>query len=186
MTSRGEITPLRFAESLRQSSDDFARLIQPLASEALRGKFEIVEGVTTYEVAKALDMQAGIDLWFVRDGGGIRGLANRVQRTTRNWRTFTVRKERASGNVTEYEKRVQAIKREWLYPVLTLQGYVTPDGSALISFAIAHTKDILSVIGAGGAQVQHTGAAQRGQASFYVVGWDSIVEAGYWMYEWPA
>jgi len=173
-------------KALNQSSADFARLVQPVVSQALRGQFEIVEGVTDYEVAKALDVMAGIDLWFVRDGAGIRGIANRVQRTTHNWRTFTIRKERDSGATTEYEKRRQAILREWLYPVLTLQAYVTLDGEQLLGFGVAHTRDILAVIDAGLAGVRHTGSGQQGQASFYVVGWETLQDEGYWLYEWPA
>lgn len=181
-----EASPLDWQQALSRSSDDFDRLIRPIASNLLRGRFEIVESVTASPVAKALDAQAGIDLWFVHTTSGIRGIANRVQRGEKNWRTFTVRKSRESGAVTEYEKRTRAIEREWLYPILTLQGYVTPDGERLLGFAVAKTKDILTIIRNGQAETSRTRAdCNIGLASFYVVKWDDITKAGRPLVEYP-
>lgn len=170
---------------LRQSSDDFARLIEPIAARVLVGQFEIVEGVTNVAVAQALDRQAGIDLWFVSTKGGVRGVANRVQRTTKNWRTFTVRNRRDSGVETEYAKRVRALKHEWLYPVLTLQAYVNLASDKLLGFGVARTRDIISFIASGRCRERRTGAGQVGQASFYVVEWDALKTDGYTVYEYP-
>lgn len=177
-------TPLDFADALQQSREDFERHIRPLAERVLRGKIEVVEGAVAYASSEPLDAYAGVDLWIVRDGHGVRGIGNRVQRGPRNWRTFTVRKSRSTGTETEYAKRSRAIANEWLYPVLTLQGYVTPDGAHLLGFAIARTREIIATIAAGVYEVQHTGSRQRGQAEFFVVKWDALRARGHRVYEW--
>lgn len=181
-----DIAPPDWKQALNRSASDFDRLIRPIASSMLNGHFEIVESVTATPMAKALDTQAGIDLWFVHTTSGIRGIANRVQRGTRNWRTFTIRKERETGAKTEYEKRVKAIEHEWLYPILTLQGYVTPNGESLLGFAVARTRDILSAIADGMAETQKTReACNIGLATFYVVHWDDLRRAGRPIIEYP-
>lgn len=162
---------------------DFERHIRPLAERVLRGRIESVEGAVSFAAASPLDAYAGVDLWVVRDGAGVRGIGNRIQRTDRYWRTFTIRQSRESGAETEFAKRQRSIANEWLYPVLTLQGYVTEDGSRLLGFAIARTRDILATIESGGSQVQATGSLQRGQATFYVVRWDVMRACGHRVYE---
>lgn len=185
--SATEVRPLNWRQALKRSSSDFDRLIRPIASDLLRGHFEIVESVTASPMTKALDAQAGIDLWFVHTTHGIRGVANRVQRSEKNWRTFTIRKARDSGATTEYEKRRLAIDREWLYPILTLQGYVSPDGSSALGFAVARTRDILAMIDAERCETKRTRPdINDGLASFYVVKWDDITSAGHRIVEWTS
>jgi hypothetical protein len=151
-------------------------LVEPELVAATGEHFVAVEGVSVDEMARLLDTLAGIDFWNVRFGVGIRGLATRIQ-WGRSWRTFTIRNQRISGARTEYEKRKQAIEKGWLYPELTLQAYV--DNGKLLSYALAKTTDIIKMIDMGKAKIKHTGPAQYGQASFYVVKWDDMKKMGY-------
>lgn len=166
----------RIANDLNQSSKTFIDLVEPELVATGGGHFVAVEGVSVDEMAKLLDTLAGIDFWNIHAGVGIRGLATRIQRG-RSWRTFTIRNQRISGARTEYEKRKHAIENGMLYPELTLQAYV--DNGKLLSYALAKTTDIMKMIDTGKAQIKHTGPAQYGQASFFVVKWDDMKKAGY-------
>lgn len=171
-------------EAIRKSADDFNRLVKPIASIYLRSTFKTIEGVTDDEVTMALDRLSGIDAWCFHKHG-IRGVGSRMQRTHKYFRTFTIRKSIASGNETEYDKRKRAIEKGWLYPVLTVHSYATIDGSRLRGFAFAKTKDIIEAIdkGLGNPDVGRTGAGLCGQATFEIIPWDTMKDAGYWIYE---
>lgn len=127
---------------------------------------------------------SGIDIWLVHTTGGIRGIANRVQWGDTNWRTFTVRQATAKGGATEYEKRRRSIDKEWLYPILTCQAYITEDRQTLLGFAVAKTRDILDQIDPEHDVPKRTYKYGR-PASFYVVKWDDITKAGRPLVEYP-
>jgi hypothetical protein len=175
--------PLTPAESLQQSCDDFDKLIRPVAEVKLDGRFDLVENMAD-EMKRALDIEAGVDLWLVQNAGGIRGVASRVQRG-KNWRTFTIRKERRTGVETEYAKRREALENELLYPALTLHGYVTSDGVALLGFGVAQTRDLIAMI----EQHQYDDVKMTredrndGIATFYVISWDNVRDGGYYFIE---
>lgn len=110
------------------------------------GEMQVVEAVTAGGMAKDLDALAGIDAWHIcRDGGGIRGIASRVQSGNKAWNTFTIRYSRVSGAETEFTKRTRALvdtDRGWLYPHLTAQAYVNESRDELLSCAVVRTRDL--------------------------------------------
>jgi len=161
-----------FKTSLKKSSLAFEKHFKKAVLQIFHGDFEIVEGVTKYKMAKTLDQLAGIDLWFFNTNKAIRGVANRIQFGKKCWATFTIRRSRESGAKTEYEKRKYTIEHDWLYPILTLQGYI--DESKVLGFAIAKTEDIIWMIDHGFYKVRHTGEGQIGQADFFVVSWSEM------------
>ena len=135
-----------------------------------------VEGQAN-EVCRVLDMQCGIDyLLYSKCSGQVYGLASRVQ-YGRNYRTFTVRKERESGAKTEYKKRIDASTYGGLSPQYTMQAYVK-DGE-INGLAVVKTEDLLNFIEKGFADEGRTGANKDGQATFYICDWDKLREAGY-------
>ena len=69
-----------FETSLKRSSAVFEKLFKDKLESILGGRIEIVEGVTTYDMASRLDMLAGIDLWHY-DEHGIYGIASRISAT---------------------------------------------------------------------------------------------------------
>jgi len=163
-----------FKVSLKKSSLAFEKHFKKAVLEVFKGEIEIVEGITKDKMALTLDRLAGIDLWYFNTKMGVRGVANRIQFGGKCWATFTVRKSRASGAKTECEKRKYAMENGWLYPILTLQGYL--DGDRVLGFAIAKTEDIMWMIDKGHSKVRKTGKAQVGQAEFYVVTWANMQE----------
>jgi len=156
---------------LKKSSVVFNEHFKDAITKTFKGDFEVVEGVTKYKMAETLDQLAGIDLWYFNTTRGVRGVANRIQFGDKNWQTFTIRKSRESGAKTEYEKRRYAIDNDWLYPVLTVQGYYDDKKKKSLGFAVAKTEDILWMIDNDFAYIQKTGRDQIGQAEFYVVKW---------------
>ena len=102
-----------------------------------------------------------------------------TERFSRPFNTFTVRKARASGAKTEYEKRQDAIKHGGVYPYLTMQGYVDKQTGGLMSLAITKTTDLMEFVESGYATERHTGREQIGQAAFYVAAWDKMQQTGY-------
>jgi len=168
---------LDFSSALKRSSQQFNSVLREDLQGIMKCKFEVVEGVTVDDIAKQLDMLSGIDAWSIAPVG-MRGVALRIQTGQKNWHTFTIRKSRQSGAKTEFEKRKYAIENGYLYPFYTVQAYVTNDNK-LLAYAVARTQDIISAIEKGVCYVNKTGAAQIGQAEFYVVDWHKFKDAGY-------
>jgi hypothetical protein len=170
-----------FPAALKKSSMAFNNCFKDAVLQVLGGDFEVVEGVTKYKMAKTLDTLAGIDLWHFNTKYGVRGVANRIQ-YDRNYQTFTIRKSRESGVKTEYQKRKYAIERDYLYPVLTFQGYLNRGTGKVLDWAIVRTKDIITMIDKGQCEENQTGQEQKGHAQFYIVRWQDIKKAGYPIY----
>lgn len=158
---------------------------KPVISELLHGgELLAVEG-SDDAVCKMLDLTCGTDYFQVYgDKGLVWGIASRMQeidteRFPKPFNTFTVRKARASGAKTEYEKRQDAIKCGGVFPYLTMQGYVDKQTKGLMSLGIAKTTDLMEFVERGYASERHTGRDQIGQATFYVAAWDKMRQTGY-------
>lgn len=132
---------------LTKSSQLFLAHVWPaIKAKCGGGQIKPVEILQDNEIARELDVLCGIDVWQTVDGEGARGIASRVQPTSRNWGTFTVRRRRFSGAKTEYEKRLEAIKSggRFIYPFLTCQAYV--DGDSLLGVGLAKTVNLYETI----------------------------------------
>lgn len=155
---------------MRKSSVIVNDKIKPIiASFWPNWKLIPVEGENN-EICKLLDMSCGVDyLLYSQDLSLVYGIASRVQYGV-NYRTFTVRKERDGGAVTEYEKRISAIYSNAFYPKFTMQAYIIGDNVA--GLAIVQTKALMKFITDGWAEVKHTNSDKIGQAEFYACKWD--------------
>lgn len=182
-----------FLDDMRKAMA-YVETARPVIQKLLNGgELMAVEG-SDNDICLMLDTTCGTDYFQVyRKQGLVWGIASRMQevdtaRFKRPFNSFTVRKARASGVKTEYEKRRLAIKRGGLYPYLTMQGYVDMRTGALMSLGIARTTDIMDYVERGCANddIKHTGFIQRGQAEFYVVYWRKFAEAGYDVKIWEA
>lgn len=157
----------------------YVQKARPYIENMLGGKLKAVEGDEN-EICQLLDQTCGTDyLQVYTDKGIVWGVAARTQeidtaRFQRPYNTFTVRKARASGVKTEYEKRRDAINNGGIYPYITVQCYFDKQTQELMSLGIARTVDIMDYVDSGLADVMHTGAAQNGQAEFYVVRWEKF------------
>lgn len=128
-------------------------------------------------VSRILDTACGIDyLLCSPTAPNVYGVASRVQ-YGKNYRTFTVRKERDTGIETEYGKRTKSITNGSISPYYTMQAYVK-DGQ-IIGLAIVKTNDLMEYIERGFADEAKTREDKTGQAKFFVCGWDDMRKAGY-------
>ena len=136
------------------------------------------------EVCSKLDMSCGIDYLMYSDKMDlVYGVASRIQYGA-NYRTFTVRKSRESGALTEYHKRSQAIFLGGLYPKYSMQAYVIDDGVA--GLAMTKTADLIDFIAKDFAEERQTLSDKIGQAAFYVCEWDKMKACGYTVREYSA
>lgn len=140
------------ARDLSDSAYDFLRVVWPAIKPFMQhGELKPVEAIASEELKGDLDKLAGIDAWhIVYERRLMRGIASRVQwisLESEPWRSFTIRMERPNGVKTEFEKRCEAIDRMdegWLFPHLTVQGYVAKPrrSGQLLAAAIVRTKDL--------------------------------------------
>lgn len=165
------------ARDMSWSATLFIEQVWPLIVKQLGGgELLQMEGRPDTQLARMLDMKAGIDGWHI-SGEGMRGIASRVQETTRPWNTFTVRMSRTSGATTEFEKRCLALKqvgRGWIYPSITVQAYAATKDGPVLTCGIAQTCDIIEFIERGLHKMNKTT-----NASFAVCHWDKMKNNGY-------
>lgn len=102
-----------YRTSLSRSAAAFQAVVWPQISQhALVGGGELkpVEAKSMDSFKDELDLLAGIDAWqILRDRAAIRGPASRVQWNS-DFKYFAVRLSRASGQKTEFAKRLDAIR----------------------------------------------------------------------------
>lgn len=168
---------------LSDSAFDFQRVVWPRAKKLCRsGRIIPVENVVDREFELTLDQMAGIDAWQIVDKlGRMRGIASRIQWGPRAYDTFTVRRSRFNGSITEFQKRIEALEDTqagWLLPSLTIQAYVSERRTGeLLSVAVCATRDLYEYIRDGLEGWDYT-TNQTSNASFYVVKWDELERDG--------
>ena len=114
-------------KDLDDSAYDFTRVVWPAISKWFKkGKLIRVEDNPENDFLQVLDAYSGIDYWNISyQDEVIQTIASRVQWGKR-YDSFTIRYERKSGAITEYEKRIKAITTNTcLYPNFTVQAYIT-------------------------------------------------------------
>lgn len=74
-------------------------------------------------ICKWLDQYSGIDL-IGKKNDNLMTIACRIQ-WDKNYKTFTIRYKRISGIKTEYEKRIEAIEKGYLYPGWMMHVYMS-------------------------------------------------------------
>jgi len=132
-------------------------------------------------VNKLLD-RAGIDALLTCRTGGLQGVALRIQKNC-NYRSFTIRKERASGAITEYEKYLRALQNGHIAPTFTVQAYVDTKNDIVLSGGVARTADIYDYLEKHPEEIEmkKTASYNIGLAKFLPVFFDKFKEKGYWI-----
>lgn len=166
---------MAWRNDLEKSMDVFDRLILPVFPKLVRGEYIRVEG-TDEEIAQMLDKHIGIDAMVDRDGI-VFGLGSRIQINSGVWNTFTIRCDRESGNLTEFEKLKCAIENDAMRPHLTMQAYVEND--RLQTVAVARTKDIIEYIETHPKECPVRKSFDGRWAKFITVYWSRMRRAGY-------
>lgn len=156
-------------QEINRSQLTFITLVWPRFRDVLgKGQVIPVETVTDSQMAKTLDVAAGVDMWWVIDSH-VYPIASRVQYGSTAWRTFTVRSSRPSGLPTEYQKRRASIHSGSLYPRLTVHAYV--DGTDLLAAAAVDTAHLIERC----SELEHQVRCNPADgAQFIWVGWDQI------------
>lgn len=177
-------------KKLRQSAADFSRAVWPIVRNWMGGgKLEPVEAVCAADFASSLDVLAGIDAWqTVQPGGGVRGIASRIQYLQTPYATFTVRYRRKSGAETEFEKRLRAIEDPaacWLFPKFTVQAYLDQRGGSPLYVCQADTRNLFTYIKTNRDEVEERTNPQDG-TEFLVVWVPRMLDAGYAVNEYRA
>jgi len=160
-------------QRLEESNKAFLEVVWPIIKEVCgAGQIKPVEVIEDNDLAHDMDVKCGIDIWQTVEGEGCRGIASRVQ-WNKNFKTFTIRKEKTNGMKTEYEKRKKAIESgSYIYPYLTCQAYIKKEGFVLMGGAIARTTDIFRAIERNYFQIRKTI-----DASFYAVAFKNVEHA---------
>lgn len=131
--------------NISTSSQTFRDVVFPATMQRSAPSLAIVslESMADSWLATLLDTSAGIDS-LIGYHDQVFTLATRVQ-WTGVYDTFTVRSKLPSGNRTELDKRRTSIYSNSLYPVYTMQAYVTPDKRHLIQAALVDTRHLINM-----------------------------------------
>lgn len=136
------------------------------------GRVVSMEASQDKELRTLFDVASGVDAWQIVDGGGMYGVASRVQPSGHDWSTFTVRLSRKSGARTEWAKLREAVysKDGRLYPQWFVQAYMSKDNARLIACAAVKTAELVSHIDWFCQDGRDT--RETYNAKFWMVGWD--------------
>ena len=168
-------------ENIRQSAKDFKNIVWPEFKDHLGGgKLIPVETVSDSWFCDLLDWQAGIDAWQVVDGGGIRGIASRVQWGSKLWNSWTVRtaKHKFGRRVearTEFQ-RFTDIDFTLLKPAYIIQAYLDKKGGRLLSAACVDMQTMSRMLVGGEHGKEKLNGAR--DAYFVPVFWDCARKYG--------
>ena len=129
---------------LNESASDFVHIVWPAVSSLCGGgTLYPVEAARHLGIIVALDNCSGIDAFQMLPSGTVlRGVASRIQ-YGRYYPTFTLRYKRSNGAVTEFEKRLYAIRhvaQGCIYPHLTIHAYMSRPKGKLLAVAVTETR----------------------------------------------
>jgi hypothetical protein len=171
-------------DDLEDSSIDFRQKVAPVLEKWANSRSVSVEAVTDSDMADELDQTAGVDSWSIKHDEIVRGVASRVQYVSRlpfdtPPDTFTVRKERQSGTQTEFEKRLNAIRKGGLFPHWTTQAYLDKPRGELLSLGRVRTQDLIEHINSGSEDNNDYNVIRPPrEASFFAVPWWRLEDIG--------
>lgn len=131
---------------LNESASDFVHIVWPkVAPLCGGGTLYPVEAARHLSWIVALDNCSGIDAFqLLPSENMLRGIASRIQ-YGRSYPTFTLRYKRANGAVTEFEKRLYAIRHAsqgYIYPHLTIHAYMSRPKGQLLAVAVTKTSSL--------------------------------------------
>ena len=129
-----------FKDDYKKVKSFYDNLLPLLQKKLNADKIISFEDMNDNSVSKLFDINAGIDAVSI-SSKGLRGIALRIQYDI-EYNTFTIRYERSSGAKTELSKRIEAIKKGYIYPYLTCQCYYNEKNIKLLSGAICRTSDL--------------------------------------------
>lgn len=151
------------------------------------GKFEVfpkLDGLPAYRYLDQIAGYDGLQIWR----SVMRGFALRVQ-WERNYRTFTIREDRPSKAITEYDKRMMAVEHSddgYMFPHWTIQAYMDLPGGSIFSIGLAKTRELYPWI----KQIELNGhkfyrnRPHNAEETFFSVSWDMYRMSNLFFYEY--
>ena len=152
---------------LSDSIEAFNKIKDTVLPQLISGRIYSIES-TDNELLILFDQYSGID-WIRQDDTGLQGVATRCQ-FGHPFNTFTIRKQRSTGTLTEYEKRKQQISKGYIYPYFTLQAYFdNRKEKNLLSIAIMKTIDLY-----GELEINPHAKMRNSDNEFIYLPWENI------------
>ncbi|MCP4677294.1 MAG: hypothetical protein GY854_17630 [Deltaproteobacteria bacterium] len=182
------------AHDLSRSAGVFIDVVWPEISPLIGGgDYRSVESEKANDLEHSLDTAAGIDGFQHLPGGDMRSIASRVSYTDKPFDTFTIRYRRLNNKKTEWSKRQKAEAPDdvgCLTPMLTIQAYVSQDGTELLSARIISTADLIEYtekwLQANRADRLLVRTNSDDGTKFLVVPWSGLEAEDVPMTRWPA
>lgn len=131
-----------WSEDIQQSIEDFNLIVPILESFGFTNLRTLEEHLTNEDYE--LDIKYGIDVIGERNGKQI-SFASRIQRTEKDFYSFSLRDSRWTGSKTETKKRIEQIENNDIYPTFTYQAFVNKDNE-VTSLGLCRTKDLYWLI----------------------------------------
>jgi len=159
--------------------------IELLKSKVFKNKIEIQ--TTEYKdeiIFKWLDQLSGIDYIAKRQDNQLITIACRIQWDV-NYQTFTIRFKRVTGTKTEFDKRIEAIENDYLYPTFTMQAYLNKNPLKLLDCALIKTDILYRFIKRhlNDKNLIFENIANKEGNKFKYVKWDSLKNSpSFWQY----
>ncbi len=122
----------------------------PIINQHLvHGKILHTENIKEF-LAELLDKYCGIDGMYIHTNNDIGGVALRIQECEhKDWGTITQRYSRATGTITEYEKRCRQLyenNEKCIYPHYTAHIYANTKKKIIYGGGFCFTRDLYDII----------------------------------------
>lgn len=135
---------MSFEQDATKSIQQFNSFTAPAIKKALGAKKIISTEQHKNEIEKFLDQEAGIDAFIVIEGNTIYPVACRLQ-FGKCYESFSIRRSRPSGAITEHSKLVEAFRTKGLMPKYHFQGFVDANEQTAI-VATTETIELLKYV----------------------------------------
>ena len=162
---------MSFIKDFNRANKDISLFLSEINGLMTKGDRLIEIESSSNPILNMFDQHSGVDAIQITKDKQIRGVALRVQYGNA-WDTFTIRYRRSSGAKTEYEKRVEALQNEKMYPQLTIQCYLSEDGSKILSVGIIKTRDLYEQLERNNEKVKKRVAKEDGNIFKYISFYD--------------
>ena len=128
-------------------------------------------------ICQWLDRFAGIDYITRDDHNNIGGIASRIRFVSTShpdpYEEFTVRCDKYFGAISEYDKRIHAIKHGYMFPTFTMQSWYS--GSLFLCGAYILTKDLYKF----SEEFEYLVSTEHSDREFKAIKWHDLERTGY-------
>lgn len=166
-------------KDMTKTERQFGDIVVPfLQDHGCKGEWVSSEGMSHLDedsrLKQMFDLYCGIDWFYINKHNQVFGYAVRIQPGGKDWRSFTIRKSRKSGTVTEIDKLIDARDSGSVMPKYHLQCYLDDDDNVLAVYVVK-TLDLIEYIEDGYADERFT----KDGTGFYVCKVDWLRDEGY-------